>query len=100
MTWAEMKRRLVPGTLLATHYVGDPFGKGDPPVRAILDGKTRFRMEPCAWSNGKPSYFDLPPASQVTVHPDGEGFTVHDPSGDSKYDREYRIVSSYEEVTA
>ena len=98
MTWAEMKRQLVPGTLLATHYHYD-IGKGDPPVRAILDGKSVLRMEACDWSGGRPSHFDLPPASQVTVH-DERSFTVHDPSGDPGYDRDYRIVNSYEEVAA
>jgi hypothetical protein len=97
MTWAEMKRQLVPGTLLATHYHSDPFGKGDPPVRAILSGGSVKRLEACAWSRGNVSHFDLPPASQVTVH-DDRSFTVHDPSGDPKYDRDYRIVEARDAV--
>lgn len=97
MTWAEMKRRLVPGTLLATHYHYD-IGKGDPPVRAIVSGKGVLNMEACDWSRGQESRFELPPAKLVTVHDDGEGFTVHDPSMNNAFDRDYRIVSSYEEV--
>lgn len=97
-TWADMRRRLVPGTLLATHYHYD-IGKGDPPVRAIMSGKTVLNMEACDWSRGQESRFPLPPATQVTVH-DDRSFTVHDPSGDPKYDRDYRIVDSYEEVAA
>ena len=88
MTFADLKRRLVPGAVLATHYPQDPFGKGDPPERAIVRGKTSLVMEATDWSRGQTSHWQMPKASEVTIlGPDS--FSVH-PGTDME--RQYTIV--------
>ena len=91
-TAADVRRRLVPGARLATHYLNDAFGKGDPPVREIMGGSSVLRMEACDWSNGRESRFDIPKASLIEITgPDP--FIVRDEVPDGWADREYTFVT-------
>lgn len=87
-TFADMKRRLVPGVVLETHYPGDPFGKGDPPPRELVRGRTSLVMAATEWSNGNESHWQMPKASEVTIL-DADSFALEH---GTRYERQYRIV--------
>lgn len=87
-TFADFKRRLVPGVLLGTTYPGDPFGKGDPPPRRLVAGKTSLVMEATAWSNGQTSHWQMPKAGDVTII-DDDTFALE---AGSRFERRYTIM--------
>lgn len=66
-TVADLKRRLIPGAVLATRYLDPTFHKGDPPPRRIMGGKGVLRMEACEWSNGQESRFEIPSAAHILI---------------------------------